>query len=253
MAKRTLLNMTQGILSAMDSDLVNSISDSEEAMQVARLIEDTYYDIVDEHDLAHTQDLFALEGLADLTKPTHMRLPEDVSKILWIKYDKRLSASDSRSYQHVDYKTPMEFVEMCAARDDTDTDNYIQVPYTNNIDLTIYKNCAPTWWTSFDDEYIVFDSYDINVDDTLHAAKTLCFGNLRPSFTSLDDDFTPDLPENLFQLLYNESMSRCMNLWRQSVLPKVEQSASRMRVRAQRNKWREDMTHKGVDYGRRRP
>ena len=252
MAKRTMLNMVQGILSAMDSDVVSSITETEEAMQVSRVIEDTYYDIVDEHDLAHTQDLFALEGLADTDKPTHMKLPQDVSKILWIKYDKRMEAGDPKDYQEVEYLEPKRFIEMCASRDSTDTDNYKVVGYSNNIPIIINKTSPPTWWTSFDDEYIIFDSYYSTLDSTLQTAKTLCYGNMRPPFTSNSDTFVPDLPEQLFGLLYNEAMARSMNLWRQSVLPKVEQAASRMRVRAQRNKWRQDMTHQGVDYGRRR-
>lgn len=251
MAKRSLLNMVQGILSAMDSDEVSSISDTMEAQQVARIIEDTYWDLVDEHDLPHTCDIFSLEGLADPTKPTHMRLPQNVSKIEWIKYDRRLSSYDPKTYQTITYMEPLEFVERLASRDTTDTSNYLEVPYKNNINLTIYNNSPPTFYTMFDDEYVIFDSWLDSLDTTLVASKTLCYGNLRPSFVSEDDDFVPDLPEQLFANLYNEAMSRSMNLWKQSVLPKVEQSASRMRVRAQRNKWRQTMLHKGPDYGRR--
>lgn len=251
MAKRTLLEMTQGILSAMDSDEVNSITDTVEAQQIARIIEDVYFDMVDEHDLAHTKDLFALEGLADATKPTHMKIPDDVSKIEWIKYDCRLAVDDPKAYKMIHRMEPLEFVEYTAARDTTDTTNYLEVPYNNNINLTIYLDAGPTYWTSFDDEYVVFDSIDNDVDNTLHASKTICYGTMRPTFTSQSDDFIPDLPENLFSLLYNESMARALNFWKQSVLPKVEQTTSRMRVRAQRNKRRQTLIHEGVNYGRR--
>lgn len=251
MAKRSLLNMVQGILNAMDSDEVTSISDTAEAQQVARVIEDAYWDMVDEHDLPHTRDLFSLEGLADATRPTHMKLPDNVSKIEWIKYDRRQEANEPKSYQLITWLEPLEFVQRCVARDTTDTSNYLEVPYTNNINLTIYNDSPPTFWTSFDDEYIVFDSWLNSLDATLMSSKNICYGTIRPAFTSESDSFVPDLPENLFAALYNESMSRCMNLWKQSVLPKVEQSASRMRVRAQRNKWRQHMTPTGVDYGRR--
>ncbi len=44
--KRTLLEMTQSILSDMDSEAVNSISDTVEAQQIASVVEDTYYNIV---------------------------------------------------------------------------------------------------------------------------------------------------------------------------------------------------------------
>lgn len=251
MAKRSLLSMVQGILNVMDGDEVSSIADTAESQQVARVIEDVYWDLVDEHDLASTMDLFALEGLADTTKPTHMHLPDNVSKIEWVKYDCRMSNDEPKSYQEIQRLDPVQFVELCVSRDSTDTDTFLQVPYTNNIYLTIAKTAPPSYYTLFDDEYVIFDSYLATLDTTLHSSKTICYGNMRPPFTSEDDDFIPDLPENLFGTLYNESMSRCVNNWKQSILPKIEQSASRMRVRTQRNKWRQDMVHKGPDYGRR--
>ena len=45
MPKLTVLDMTQKILSSMDSDDVNSISDTEESLQVVDIIEDTYHDM----------------------------------------------------------------------------------------------------------------------------------------------------------------------------------------------------------------
>ena len=41
--KMTLLDITQSILSAMDSDYANSIGDTVEAEQVATIVKETYY------------------------------------------------------------------------------------------------------------------------------------------------------------------------------------------------------------------
>lgn len=250
MAKRTLLDMTQGILSAMDSDEVSSIADTVEAQQIARVIEEVYYDLVDEHDLPHTQDLFALEALADATNPTKMRMPQNASKIEWIKYNRTIDGTND-SWATIIRKDPDDFVRLCLARDSTDATTYLGVAYDGHITLYVDITQPPTYWTSFDDEYVWFDAVDQDVDTTLQSSKCVCFGTLRPAFTSQEDDFIPDLPEQLFGLLYNESMSRCFALWKQTVTPKVEQAASRMRVRQQRNKWRQRVVHTGVDYGRR--
>ena len=43
MAKLTLLDMTQNILSALDSDPVDSIDETVEAVQVAELIKEAYF------------------------------------------------------------------------------------------------------------------------------------------------------------------------------------------------------------------
>ena len=85
MAKMTLLEMVQDIMSDMDSDEVNSINDSQEATQVAQLIKSTYYNIIDGRDMPFLYELFQLEALGDSSKPSHMRLPEDIIDLKFIK------------------------------------------------------------------------------------------------------------------------------------------------------------------------
>ena len=43
--RNTLLQMVQSILSDMDSEAVNSISDTVEAEQVASVIQDTFFEL----------------------------------------------------------------------------------------------------------------------------------------------------------------------------------------------------------------
>jgi len=61
MAKLTLLEMTQDIMSDMDSDDVNSINDSVEALQVAQIIKTTYYNIIDGKNYAFLYELFQVD------------------------------------------------------------------------------------------------------------------------------------------------------------------------------------------------
>ena len=44
--KRTLLELTQSILNDLDGEAVNSIFDTEEAIQYANVVRDTYFNIV---------------------------------------------------------------------------------------------------------------------------------------------------------------------------------------------------------------
>lgn len=221
----------------MDSDSVNSISDTIEATSVAEVVRQVYFDLVDEMDLPANDKLVALTGLGDTTKPTHMLIPQDVSEIRWIKYDKRTDTSGNKAYAPITYMEPQAFVTMINGRPSTDTTNYLVVPYDANVSLIIDKKHGPSYWTTFDDEYIVFDSYDSSVDSTLQSSKTIVSANYRPTFT-LTDTFTPDLPENLFGLLYTQALARCFANQKQQVNPKIERQESRMRVRSQRNMWR---------------
>jgi hypothetical protein len=181
-----------------------------------------------------------------------MRLPDSISKVYWIKYDTRNAVADDRDYSIIHYMKPEDFVQYVNARRSTDTTNNISVAHVSGIDLVISKTSAPQFYTSFDDEYFVFDGYNSALDAWMQSAKTMCYGSTRPTF-SLTDSFVPDLPENLFNLLYNSTMNRSIALVKQQVNPLVDRMEKRTRVRSQRNKWREDMKHDWVDYGRRRP
>lgn len=86
MAKLTLLDMTQTILSSLDSDGVNSVGDTVESLQVASIIKNKYYDILTRADLPEQQVLYQLDPSLDFTKPTQMLVPEGAAKISWIKY-----------------------------------------------------------------------------------------------------------------------------------------------------------------------
>ena len=252
MSKRTLLDLTQGILSEMDSDEVNHISDTIEATSVANLIRQVYYDIVDEQDLPSNRQLVALEGLGDVTKPNIMKIPDNVGQIDFIKYDNRTSIGGDVAYQKIVYKSVEDFINLSDGRSSSDTDISQVVNIDSNTKIIIGKVAGPNFWTSFDDEYIVFDSYDSTVESTLQSSKSLCYASVRPTFT-VADDFDPDLPENLFNMLYTMSLARAFANQRQTLNPKAERQENRVRIRGQRNKWREArMINTGPDYGRRR-
>jgi hypothetical protein len=250
MAKRTLLDMVQSLLSITDGDEVNSISDTIEAGQMADLIKAVYYNIVDEVELPHTGNLRKLNGLGDTDLPNLMQLPQDVSLVEWIKYDVHTSDETELRYADIEYKAPHDFVTYVNNRSSTDADNEVIYVGPDEIPLIIDTTVRPTYWTTFDDEYIVFDSYDSAVDSTLQTSKSLAFVYSRPTFT-ISDDFIPDLPENLFNYLYSQAEARAFAAQKQSVNPKSEQQENRSRIRVMRNKWRSRRhSNEGPDYGR---
>lgn len=105
MAEQTLLEMTQNILSALDSDEVNSIGDTTESLQVAKIIQNKYYDIINRGELPGQRMLLQLDPSNDASKPTLMYIPEGVSKLDWVKYfdanpDDGLQQDQFGSYSH---------------------------------------------------------------------------------------------------------------------------------------------------------
>ena len=85
----TLLEMVQSIMSSMDSDSVNSISDTDESLQVAGYLKDSYYELISGLDLPNTFTIFQLNSSGDPLKPTLMTLPSGYSNIQWLRYNKQ--------------------------------------------------------------------------------------------------------------------------------------------------------------------
>ena len=75
----TLLEMTQLILSAMDSDEVNSISDTTESLQVANMARSVFYDMCVDMNFPCYETLLQLEASGDSAKPVLMTMPSTLT------------------------------------------------------------------------------------------------------------------------------------------------------------------------------
>lgn len=252
MASRTLLELVQTVLNETGGDEVNSIADTIEASSIAVFFKQCYDEIVDDKNLPSTGSLHALVGLADTTKPNIMRLADDASNMKWLKYDVALSALVPKNYRTIKWLCPEEFVTKVNSNPSTDTTHYKTVQWDSNVPLIIHKFKGPAYWTSFDDKYIVFDSYDSNIDSTLQSSKSIYYSETRPEFT-IDDAFVPVLPENLMNLLYIKTVGRYLAGPHDKVNPKIEQQEHRTEIRTSRNKWRQGrQTYPSPDYGRKK-
>jgi hypothetical protein len=236
MAKMTLLEMTQDILSDMDSDEVNSINDSVESLQVAQIIKTTYYNIIDGRDYDFLYELFQLESSGTSSRPTHMKLPENIIDLKYIKYNTRKSADTKDKYLKIDYLNPEDFMEVLDTRDSSKS-NVTVVTDTTGISLNIKNDKAPEYFTSFDDENLVFDSHDSAVDSTLTNSKTQCHGKRSVAFT-LSDSFTPDLPVQMFSYLLAEAKSVAFVTLKQVANAKAEQVSTSQKRRMSQDAWR---------------
>lgn len=235
--------MTQDILSEMDSDEVNSISDTVESDQIANLIRTTYYDLVELEELPSADTLLNLTGLADTNTPTHMRMPDGVRRLDWIKYNKIESGDTDPDYQDIVAMDPKRFMDYILSRnlDDTCIDSITD--FSGEV-LLIRNDQAPQFWTSFDDTYIVFDSYDNTVESTLQSSKTTCYGSQESTFT-LADTFIPDLPSHFFPRLLAEAKAKAFVLFKQVTNSKEERNARKHQIKWQRTKKR---TGEGFSY-----
>lgn len=246
--KQTLLDITRLILNEMDSDDVNSISDTVEAMQVASVIKGCYLEMVSNRNWPHLRKLTQVHHSGTPVLPTHLKLPENTTEMVFFKYNKTKGEDGRIQYEDVIYKHPDDFLRLVSSVN-PNTQNIDRVVDPSGITLIIKNNRAPMYWTSFDDLYLVCDSYDRDVDDALQKAKTQCLIYEAPAWVHLDSA-VPDLPSEAFAALIEESKSTAFLTLKQMANEKAEQKATRQQRWLSRKAWRASGGVRYDNYGR---
>jgi hypothetical protein len=235
MAKQSVLDMVQNILSAIDSDPVSDIDETVESVQVAELLREAYYDLMSQREWPFLHVRTTLDALGDLANPTTMRMPDNLNKVFWLKYNKK----------EVVYVPPQEFQHMLDIR-------VAQPNVVNSAGFIINRD--PEYWTSFDDKNVVFDAYTIATEDTLQGSKSLVYG-LKVAEWTQANTFIPDMPEKFFPTLLAEAKSAAFMNLKQLPNQKEERKAQRGRVMLRNEVWRNEAGeikyNTKVNYGRR--
>lgn len=248
MSKKTLLELTQAILNDMDADQVNDISDTIESEQVVQIIHDTYDEILSSRTWPHLNQLITLTPQGS-TRPTHMDSSPSWTYIDFIKYNKIKQTGTKKKYEDVFYLAPKEFLDLTNQRNSSLSTVDTIIDPGSTVDLLIVNNRAPEFWTTFDDEIMIFDSYDSLVDSNLQESKFQVFGNVEPTWTQTNT-FVPDLPAKAFAYLLAEAKSTASNTLRQVANQKEEQKSRRQRTWLGQEKWRVEGGINFPDYGR---
>lgn len=231
----TLKEMVSLILNSMDSDSVNSISDTVESLDVANTIKSCYYDLATDLNLPEHNKLFELNASGDNAKPVLMTLPTNALRLDWLKYDVRLDGETTADYLLLerveldDFFRRQEILRDYSSSVDTMT-------FTSNgesFEYFYWNDRAPVFYTTFDDHTLLFDGHDLNLDTTLQKSKTMAFGAIYPTFT-LTDNFYPDLDPTQFSLLINQAKVRCFNEKKQMVNSEALKEARRQRIIVQK-------------------
>lgn len=250
--KLTLLEVVQRTLESMGSDQVNSISDTVEAEQIAQLAEDSYYELLNMKEWPFLQQLTILESLADADFPNYLRIPVNVVRIDQIKYDwtdvTDPDVGDLLVLKQVVWVSPQEFLNRTQKRN-TQQDNVRVITSMNGVKIPIFDDTEAHIWTSFDDTFVVFDSYINTIESTLQGSKSQVMAKVLPIFTVLDN-FIPTATANFFQLWLAEVKRAAFIYFRQEVSPVDEQKARRGLAVLRRDASRTNNDDGKVKYGR---
>lgn len=247
--KQTLLEIVQEILNDMDSDEVNSIDDTTESQQVANIVKSCFKEMISNRNWPHTRKLITLDPSLDVNKPNYFKLPENIKELVQFQYDKARPDDSSLQMRDVKYLYPDEFLRFTSSRRQ-DNPNIQTVTDFSGIKLLIQNDKAPDYWTAFDDDYMVCDSYTASLESTLMSSKSLALVYQIPEWHHLDNS-VPDLPAEAFSALIEEAKSTAFIALKQVTNQKAESKAQRQQRWLSRKAWR---THGGVrypDFGRR--
>ena len=227
MAKKTLLEIVQDILNDLDGDEVSSINDTVEASQIAQIVKTTYENMSTHRNWPFQKSLIQLEAASDTTRPTHIRIPDACKEIFDISYNTAADGITRVKYTEMCYLEPDAFLQTTNGRD-TDQSNIDQVVDFGGGIFFIRNDIAPTYWTSFDDEYVVFDSYDSDVDNTIQNSKTQVMAYVEEAMTLTDGSYPP-IPNEAFPTLIAEAKSKAAYSLNQVVDSKAEKEARKGR------------------------
>lgn len=248
--KMSLIEMVQDILSDMDSDEVNSFDDTAEAAQVAQIVKSTYFAMMSNRNWPHLRRAIQITPSGDGALPTHMIVQEAIKELCFINYNKVKVGETRKVYQPIKYLYPDDFLRVTNKRNNDNADIDVILDPTG-VELLVKNNTAPTYYTSFDDSTLVFDSYDNLVDSTLQESKVQAQAYLMPTWRHVDDAI-PNLPDEAFTALLEESKSRAMLKLKQVQDVKAEQEATRQQRWLSRKARKVEGGVRYPDYGRGR-
>lgn len=231
----TLKEMVDLILNAMDSDSVNSISDTVESLDVANTIKSCYYDLATDLNLPEHNKFYELNASGDNAKPVLMTLPTNATRLDYLKYDVRLDGETTPDYLLLQRVEVEDFFRRQEILRDYDS-SVATMTFTSNgesFEYFYWNDRAPVFYTTYDDRTLLFDGHDALLDTTLQKSKTMAWGGIYPTFT-LEDAFYPDLDPTQFSLLINKSKVRCFNEKKQMVNPEALKEERRQRIIVQK-------------------
>ena len=230
MPKYTLLEICQDIASDMDSFGFNSITEDDEALQIAKIVKQQFELLQTTLVLDDTEKRYQLQTLAG--QPNMLKLPDGAESLTRLQY---------RQDDSGDATTQMVFADLIRLEPEAFSDmmlglNELNANVTAGTDpdgspIKYRTDQVPAYFTSFDNENIMFDSYQSDYvanADGVTSANTICYGEVVPTFLMVDT-YVPELPESAFVRLITSAKAACFDKLGGEINRTAERDAQRAR------------------------
>ena len=247
---RNLLYVVQRVAEKLDLDTIDSINDSQDAILIAREAEDTFYDLISRNEWPERYDLLEVQSVSDTTLPTALRLPDNFLRIDSLRYDVTDPSVDTiTDIKNLEQLSPEEFLEIVYARNDS-LDEVFTADY-KGTPIYLLNNEAPKYYTTFDNETIVMDSWIQTVETTVQGSKSVARGSSTPTWQH-DDTFIIPMDTVTFPLYLSELTAAC-SVYLNGVQSQEDERRRRLGIsRMRRKAFRTDKQVTKNDFGRKR-
>lgn len=235
MAQKTLLDVVKTYLTYVDGFEVDSIFDSEEARQAAQICLHVLDTVLDkDRDLQYKTVVRTLDSYTDNTKPVLMRIPREILRIhdSVIYYNKADTGVLYEQVQFIDPKTFLEFMNIIPSTLDN-----TEVVEVNGTSLVVMNNRHPMHCTTFDDQTLVFDSYNKDIDSVLQSSKTKVISSEKEVF-HFSDEFLIPLPERMQSGYVDTCINECISALRGTQNPVVARRSNQFLSKIQQSQKR---------------
>ena len=227
---KTLLDIVQDILRSVRGQPINSIFDTEEATDIAYAVRESYDNILLNSDSISDRSLFELTSFGP-NKPTMMSLPANASGIDWVRYSCKESLDSTRpSYKEMKYLSLPDFLELTNNVGE-DLPWFTEVINNSAIEIFYRTDKNPDYYTTLDDNKILFDSFDNTLETNLQNNNTMAFGLISVDFL-MEDSFIIPLRKESHQLLLQEAKAQVFIEQQQMENGKAERRARQLKIRS---------------------
>ena len=248
----TVLEIVQEILSDIDGDSVDTYNETVESEQVYTIVKSSYFNLMASRMWPHLRQGVQLTALGGTT-PTHLSIDTKVKELCFLNYDISTATDTRKRYQAMKYLSVDEFLHKTNQEDDSSSDVDV-VTDTSGIDIMIRNDQAPQYFTSFNDEELVLDSYDSSIAAALVSTRVQAQAYIIPVWDALSagDAYVPDIPEEAMRVLIEGAKSAAALRLTQVPDQKAEQEAVRQQRWLSRKARRIEGGLAYPDYGRKR-
>ena len=251
MPKKTLLQIVQKVAQKINADEVTGFDeDSVEILDIRDMCLEVLEDLSIRNDWEFLKD--QLMPLEAGTNEIELSIPANVKKVQTVRY-RFTDAGVQSGFRTLHYQCPDEFLQRLQNNRPTEPDTATVV--INGIELYPRTNRQPRYWTSFNEETIVLDSYDAAENPTgVDATDSTILATINLDFTGSDqEDWVAPIPEQLFTLWEQECVAEGFVQFRQAENPRAERRSRRSYIQQIRKEpvTNKDEGSKEVNYGRK--